>query len=168
MQCSPDPSLSLNGSWTWKKRFFYDLTLPCFAFSHLFAVSFRCLFCNSSMTRSVSLAWCGRYSFNKWWIWTNNKVKSSIFSVRRGDSGILIRISIRSKKLTSKEWLSFFNSFFRSKCCGYRRRICWLSRGLMIVSSFAKLFLKCFIQNSISRFNQKRYKIGTKWHRNSI
>jgi hypothetical protein len=86
--------------------------------THLLDVSIRWRFCSSNITRKVSLAWCGRYSLSKWWMCTKRSVKSSIFSVRFGDSGDETRMSMRSRKFTSTEWFNFFNSFFRSKCCG--------------------------------------------------
>ena len=42
------------------------------------------------------------------------RLVSSIFSSLLGDSGHLIRMSIRSRKLTRIEWLSFLSSFFLS------------------------------------------------------
>ena len=47
-------------------------------------------------------------------MWINNRFISSIFSSRLGDSGVLMRMSIKSKKLTNTEWFNFLNSFFRS------------------------------------------------------
>lgn len=102
------------------------------------AVSIRVRFCTSISTRSVSRAWCGRNSFSKWCMCTNNKLKSSIFSMRFGLSGYLISKSIKSKKFANNEWFNFFNSLRRSKCCGIRRRIPWLSSE-RIISSLLKV-----------------------------
>ena len=74
------------------------------------AVSSRCRFCTSIITRSVSRAWCGRNSLMRWWIWMKRRVRSSIFSVRFAESGSLINMSRRSRKLMTIEWLSFLSS----------------------------------------------------------
>lgn len=84
-----------------------------------------CLRCISIMTLSVSRAWCGLNSFKRWWIWMNNKLRSSTFSALLGESGDWTNKSIRSKKFTRSEWFNFLNSRLRSKCWGYSRLIPW-------------------------------------------
>ena len=44
----------------------------------------------------------------------NKRLMSSTFSSLLGDSGHLIKMSIRSRKLTRMEWFSFRSSFFLS------------------------------------------------------
>ena len=78
------------------------------------AISKRCLFCCSSITLRVSLAWWGRNSLTKWCMWMNSKVRSSILVALASDSGLRMQISTKSRKLAVIEWLSFFSSLLWS------------------------------------------------------
>lgn len=89
------------------------------------AVSILCLRWSSIITLRVSLAWCGRNSLRRWWIWMNKRLRSSTFSARRGESGHWTSKSSKSRKLTSKEWFNFRSSRRRSKCWGYNRLMPW-------------------------------------------
>ena len=77
---------------------------------NLSAISSLCLFCCSSITRRVSLAWWGRNSLTKWCMWMNSNVKSSILAALASDSGFLMMMSTKSRKLAVMEWFNFFNS----------------------------------------------------------
>lgn len=83
-------------------------------FSKRWAVSILCRRCSSSMTRSVSRAWCGRNSLTRWWMWMNNRLRSSTLAVRWGESGHRTSRSSKSRKLTNSEWFSLRNSRFLS------------------------------------------------------
>ena len=92
----------------------------------------------------------------------NKRLMSSTFSSLLGDSGHLIKMSIRSRKLTRMEWFSFRSSFFLSisfveysllipcnkkkiepikghqpqrKICNIFSKVTWDSRLWMIASS---------------------------------
>lgn len=101
---------------------FFTLSI---CFCSLIVVSFLCLRCKSNMTRTVSRAWWGRNSFNKWCMCIKSRLMSSTFSARLGESGHWINRSSKSRKLTNNEWLSFRNSRRLSKCWGYRRLKPW-------------------------------------------
>lgn len=87
-------------------------------FQYLNVVSTLWRFCNSIITLNVSLAWCGLNSLSRWWMWINKRLRSSTFSALLGESGQCTKRSNRSKKFTSREWFSFFNSLRLSKCIG--------------------------------------------------